>query len=62
MDCEVLQQIQRYMDPSLVATGDQEIAKDAIKSVGEFQSIIPLLEKYLAAFTPSFIIGSFTTI
>lgn len=34
MDCEILQQIQRYMDPDLVATGAQEIALEAIKSVG----------------------------
>ncbi len=34
MDCEVLQQIQRYMDPKLCAVTDEDIAIDAIKEVG----------------------------
>ncbi len=34
MDCEVLQQIQRYMEPSTFATGVDDIALDAIKEVG----------------------------
>ena len=34
MDCEILQQIQRYMEPEIFATGPDEIALDAIKSVG----------------------------
>ena len=29
MDCEVLQMIQRYMDPAVNATGPEEIALDA---------------------------------
>ena len=33
MDCEVLQQIQRYCDPALTATGPDEIALDAIAEV-----------------------------
>jgi trimethylamine--corrinoid protein Co-methyltransferase len=34
MDCEVVQMIQRYMDPMLTATGPDDIALDAIKDVG----------------------------
>ncbi|MCQ0971263.1 trimethylamine methyltransferase family protein [Paracoccus sp. TK19116] len=34
LDCEVLQMIQRYMEPSLTATGPDEIALDAIAEVG----------------------------
>jgi trimethylamine--corrinoid protein Co-methyltransferase len=34
MDCEVIQQIQRYFDPVLTATGEADIAVDAIAQVG----------------------------
>jgi trimethylamine--corrinoid protein Co-methyltransferase len=34
MDCEILQMIQRYMEPAITATGLDEIAFDAIKEVG----------------------------
>ncbi|MFT4619196.1 MAG: trimethylamine--corrinoid protein Co-methyltransferase [Sulfitobacter sp.] len=34
MDCEVIQMIQRYMEPATYATGPDEIALDAIKEVG----------------------------
>ena len=34
MDCEMLQMIQRYMDPMLTATGPDEIAVEAIREVG----------------------------
>jgi trimethylamine--corrinoid protein Co-methyltransferase len=34
MDCEVLQMIQRYMEPVITATGPDEIAVDAIAEVG----------------------------
>ena len=34
MDCEILQQIQRYMDPMTFATGPDDIALDAIREVG----------------------------
>jgi trimethylamine--corrinoid protein Co-methyltransferase len=34
MDCEVVQMIQRYMDPMLTATGPDDIALDAIRDVG----------------------------
>lgn len=34
MDCELLQQIQRYMDPSITATDPDSLAFDAIAEVG----------------------------
>ena len=34
MDCEVLQQIQRYMDPATFATTEDDIGLDAIREVG----------------------------
>ncbi|MEJ6389318.1 trimethylamine methyltransferase family protein [Gymnodinialimonas ulvae] len=34
MDCEVLQQIQRYFEPQLLGTEDEDIAIDAIREVG----------------------------
>lgn len=34
MDCEVLQQIQRYLEPSIWETGPDEIALEAIAEVG----------------------------
>jgi trimethylamine---corrinoid protein Co-methyltransferase len=34
MDCEMLQMIQRYMEPQVWATGPEDIALDAIREVG----------------------------
>ena len=34
MDCEILQMIQRYMDPAITATDTAEIAVDTIREVG----------------------------
>ncbi len=34
MDCEILQQIQRYMQPEIFATGVDEMALEAIREVG----------------------------
>lgn len=34
LDCEVLQMMQRYMDPTLLGTGTDDIALDAIAEVG----------------------------
>ncbi len=34
MDCEVLQMIQRYLEPAILATGPDDIALDAIREVG----------------------------
>ena len=58
MDCEILQQIQRYMDPNLVATGAQEIALDSIKSVGNdghFFGTAHTQERYSTAFYQPFL-------
>lgn len=53
MDCEVLQMIQRYMEPEVVATGPDEIAIDAIKDVGSqghFFGIQHTQDRYETAF------------
>ena len=58
MDCEILQQIQRYMDPRIVETGPDEIAIDAIKSVGSaghFFGIQHTQERYATAFYQPFL-------
>lgn len=58
MDCEVLQQIQRYMDPQICATGPDEIALDAIKSVGNtghFFGIQHTQDRYATAFYQPFL-------
>ncbi|MEL7100850.1 MAG: trimethylamine methyltransferase family protein [Pseudomonadota bacterium] len=58
MDCEILQQIQRYMDPAICATGPDEIALDAIKSVGNdghFFGIQHTQDRYTTAFYQPFL-------
>ena len=58
MDCEILQQIQRYLDPSLTATGPDEIALDAIKAVGNtghFFGIQHTQDRYATAFYQPFL-------
>ncbi|QFT60487.1 Trimethylamine methyltransferase (MTTB) [Sulfitobacter sp. THAF37] len=58
MDCEVLQQIQRYMQPEICATGPDEIALDAIKSVGtagHFFGIQHTQDRYSTAFYQPFL-------
>ncbi len=58
MDCEILQQIQRYMDPAVSATGPDEIALDAIKEVGSdghFFGIEHTQERYTTAFYQPFL-------
>ncbi len=58
MDCEVLQQIQRYMEPMLTATGPDDIAIDAIKDVGatgHFFGIEHTQERYETAFYSPFL-------
>ncbi|MEP1519939.1 trimethylamine methyltransferase family protein [Ascidiaceihabitans sp.] len=58
MDCEILQQIQRYMDPAITATGVDEIALDAIKSVGNdghFFGIQHTQDRYTTAFYQPFL-------
>ncbi|WP_424986222.1 trimethylamine methyltransferase family protein [Microbulbifer sp. S227A] len=58
MDCEVLQQIQRYMDPALTATGPDEIALEAICAVGNdghFFGIQHTQDRYTTAFYQPFL-------
>lgn len=58
MDCEVLQQIQRYLDPALWATGPDDIALDAIRSVGSaghFFGIQHTQDRYATAFYQPFL-------
>ncbi|MEO0938571.1 MAG: trimethylamine methyltransferase family protein [Pseudomonadota bacterium] len=58
MDCEILQQIQRYLDPAICATGPDEIALDAIKSVGNdghFFGIQHTQDRYTTAFYQPFL-------
>ncbi|NOC91246.1 trimethylamine methyltransferase family protein [Ruegeria sp. HKCCD6604] len=58
MDCEILQQIQRYMNPELTATGPDEIALDAIRAVGNdghFFGIQHTQDRYTTAFYQPFL-------
>ncbi len=58
MDCEVLQMIQRYMEPQICATGPDEIALDAIKDVGNqghFFGIQHTQDRYTTAFYQPFL-------
>ena len=58
MDCEVLQQIQRYMEPSVWATTPDDIALEAIASVGSqghFFGLEHTQERYTTAFYQPFL-------
>lgn len=58
MDCEILQMIQRYMEPEITATGPEEIALDAIREVGpsgHFFGIQHTQDRYEKAFYQPFI-------
>jgi len=58
MDCEVLQQIQRYMQPEIWATGPDEVAVEAIGSVGNaghFFGIQHTQDRYTTAFYQPFL-------
>ena len=58
MDCEILQQIQRYFDPMLTATTPDDIAVDAIKDVGStghFFGIQHTQDRYTTAFYQPFL-------
>ncbi|WP_083097396.1 trimethylamine methyltransferase family protein [Pseudophaeobacter leonis] len=58
MDCEVLQQIQRYMQPEICATGPDEIALDAIREVGNeghFFGLQHTQDRYSTAFYQPFL-------
>ena len=58
MDCEILQQIQRYMEPQIFATTPDDIALEAIKAVGadgHFFGIQHTQDRYAAAFYQPFV-------
>ncbi len=58
MDCEILQHIQRYMDPMLWQTTPDEIAIDAIREVGDkghFFGIQHTQDRYTTAFYQPFL-------
>ncbi len=58
MDCEVLQHIQRYMDPMLTGTSDDDLALDAIAEVGHdghFFGIQHTQDRYTTAFYQPFL-------
>ena len=58
MDCEVLQMIQRYMEPQLVATTPGDLALDAIREVGphgHFFGANHTQERYETAFYSPFV-------
>ena len=58
MDCEILQHIQRYMDPMLTATGPDEIAVEAVREVGDqghFFGIQHTQDRYTTAFYQPFL-------
>ena len=53
MDCEILQQIQRYMQPDICATGPEDIAVEAVREVGNeghFFGIQHTQDRYATAF------------
>jgi trimethylamine--corrinoid protein Co-methyltransferase len=58
MDCEVLQMIQRYMEPQIIATTPDDIAVDVIKEVGpngHYFGIDHTQERYETAFYQPFV-------
>ena len=58
MDCEILQMIQRYMEPEITGTGPDDIALDAIREVGSnghYFGIEHTQERYEKAFYQPFV-------
>ena len=58
MDCEVLQMIQRYLEPEVVATGPDELAVDVIRDVGpngHYFGIQHTQDRYETAFYQPFV-------
>ncbi len=58
MDCEILQMIERYMEPSVWATDEGDIALDAIREVGStghFFGIQHTQDRYETAFYAPFV-------
>ncbi len=57
MDCEIIQQIQRYFDTAITSTGTGDIAVDAIREVGcngHFFGATHTQERYTSAFYEPF--------
>ena len=58
MDCEILQQIQRYFEPAIIATTPDDIAVEAIRAVGNdghFFGIQHTQDRYTTAFYQPFL-------
>jgi trimethylamine--corrinoid protein Co-methyltransferase len=58
MDCEVIQHIQRYMEPALTATTEADLAVDAVAEVGpegHFFGIQHTQDRYTDAFYQPFV-------
>jgi len=58
MDCEIIQQIQRYMEPAITATTPDDIALDAIREVGNaghFFGTQHTQDRYATAFYQPFL-------
>ncbi len=58
MDCEILQQIQRYMEPSIFGTTVSDLAFDAIEEVGNdghFFGVEHTQDRYVKAFYQPFL-------
>ncbi|MEM1067078.1 MAG: trimethylamine methyltransferase family protein [Pseudomonadota bacterium] len=58
MDCEVLQIIQRYFEPALTATAEEDLAVDAIQEVvgtGHFFGLQHTQDRYTTAFHQPFV-------
>lgn len=58
MDCEVLQMLQRYMEPETFATGEQDLALEAIREVGHdghFFGVQHTQDRYTTAFYQPFV-------
>lgn len=58
MDCELIQQIQRYMEPAITATTPDDIALEAIRDVGDdghFFGVAHTQERYTTAFYQPFL-------
>ncbi|MGR3804901.1 trimethylamine methyltransferase family protein [Marinibacterium profundimaris] len=58
MDCEILQQMQRYLDPQITATTADDIALDAIAEVGHqghFFGVQHTQDRYTTAFYQPFL-------
>ncbi|MEL6517578.1 MAG: trimethylamine methyltransferase family protein [Pseudomonadota bacterium] len=58
MDCEVIQMIQRYFDPAITATTEDDLAVDAVREVvgtGHFFGLQHTQDRYTTAFYQPFV-------